>query len=297
MTAPARDRTQPVMDLVRRHAARLTRAGVPSPDHDASALAAHVLELAPSDLRITTTTDVTQTHLDRLAALVERRAERVPLQHLTGAAGFRTITLACRPGVFVPRPETEVLAGLAIEAVGPSPLVVEPCTGTGAVALSIATEVPQATVIATDRAPEAVELARCNAERLGLDVEVLHGDLLEPVDPALRRRVDVLVANPPYLTPSELDACDPEVRQHDPEGALVAGPTGHEITDRLIAAAPAWLRPGGTVLLEVAEARAAQVADRMRTAGLVDVAVVDDLTGRERIVRATIPDTSPEVRA
>lgn len=295
MTLLARDRPQPVMDLVRRHAARLTRAGVPCPEHDARALAAHVLELAPSALRITTTTDVTQSRLDRLTALVERRAERVPLQHLTGEAGFRTITLTCRPGVFVPRPETEVLAGLAIEAAGPSPVVVEPCTGTGAVALSIAAEVPDATVIATDRTPAAVELARRNAERLGLDVEVLHGDLLEPVDPALRGRVDVLVANPPYLTAPELDACDPEVREHDPERALVAGPTGHEITDRLIAAAPAWLRPGGTVLLEVAEVRAAQVADRMRTAGLVDAGVVNDLTGRERIVRATSPDTNPEV--
>lgn len=296
MTAPTRGRTQPVMDLVRQHAARLNRAGVASPEHDARALAAHVLDLSPSELRITTTADVTQTDQDRLAELVDRRAERVPLQHLTGESGFRTITLACRPGVFVPRPETEVLAGLAIEAAGPNPLVVEPCTGTGAVALSVATEIPDARVIATDRTPDAVELARRNADRLGLDVEVLPGDLLEPVDPALRGQVDVLVANPPYLTPSELDACDPEVRQHDPEGALVAGPTGHEITDRLIAAAPAWLRPGGTILLEVAEVRAAQVADRMRDAGLVDVAVVDDLTGRQRIVRATAPDTSPEVR-
>lgn len=278
-------RPVPAMDLVRRHAARLHDAGVASPMRDALALAAHALGSSPVELRTGALGDVDPAVLDRLDELVDHRSRRIPLQHLTGRAGFRTLTLACRPGVFVPRPETEVLAGLAVELAGPGSTVVEPCTGTGAVALSVAAEAPGTTVVATDRDAAAVDLARRNAAELGLDVDVREGDLLEPVGAPLRGRVDVVVSNPPYLTADELAGCEPEVREHDPRGALVAGPTGHEVTDRLIATVPAWLRPGGVLLLEVAEVRAAAVARRARDAGFRDVAVLDDLTGRERIVR------------
>lgn len=279
----------PLMDLVREHAQRLGTAGVPSPMQDALTLASHALGAPPAELRIRDVSEVDPAGLDRLADLVRRRAGRIPLQHLTGTAGFRTLTLTCHPEVFVPRPETEVLAGLAIDRAGPDAVVVEPCTGTGAVALSVGAEAPGATVVATDRDPAAAELARHNATRLGLSVEVLRGDLLVPVDPSLRGRVDVLVANPPYLTPDEVDACEPEVREHDPVGALVSGPTGHEVTDRLIEAAVDWLCPGGTLLLEIAEIRAAEVAERVRAAGLRDVGIAGDLTGRERIVQGEAP--------
>lgn len=281
-------RPVPAMDLVRRHAARLDGAGVASPMHDALMLAAHVLRASPAELRTGALGDVDPAAIDRLAELVDRRARRIPLQHLTGRAGFRTLTLACRPGVFVPRPETEVLAGLAVGLGGPGTTVVEPCTGTGAVALSVAAEAPGTTVVATDRDPAAVDLARRNAADLGLAVDVHEGDLLEPVAASLRGHVDVVVSNPPYLTADELAGCEPEVREHDPAGALVAGPTGHEVTDRLIATAPTLLRPGGVLLLEVAEMRARAVAHRARDAGFRDVAVLDDLTGRERIVRGVL---------
>lgn len=282
-------RTIPIMEHVRRHADRLAAAGVPTPLRDVLALAEHALGVPATELRVRDVTEVDDDGLDRLAELVRSRADRVPLQHLTGRAGFRTITVECRPGVFVPRPETEVLAGLAIDRAGPDAVVVEPCSGTGAVALSVATEAPETIVVATDRDRAAVEVARANAARLGVDIDVLHGDLLAPVDDRLRGHVDVLVANPPYLTPDELEGCEPEVREHDPVGALVAGPTGHEVTDRLIADATRWLRPGGVLLLEVAEVRAAEVARRAGSAGLLDVTITDDLTGRERIVQAVAP--------
>lgn len=281
-------RTGALLDLVRQHAARLADAGIATPMPDASALAAHALGIGRAEVRIRDLADVDPAALDRFAELVARRARRVPLQHLTGRVGFRTLTLECRPGVFVPRPETEVLAGLAIDLARPGAVVVEPCTGTGAVAASIAAEAAGVTVVATDRDPAAVDLARRNVAQLGLDVEVLHGDLLQPLGDALRGRVDVLVANPPYLTPRELVDCEPEVREHDPAAALVAGATGHEVTDRLIAASGRWLRPGGALLLEVAEVRASEVADRARAAGLQDVEVTGDLAGRERVVVAEV---------
>lgn len=282
-------RPGPVMDLVRRHAARLERAGIASALNDALTLASHALGMSRSELRVRDLGDVHDDVLNELDGLIERRARRVPLQHLTGTAGFRRLTLACRPGVFVPRPETEILAGHAIGLAGPGTTVIEPCTGSGAVALSIAAEAPGTSVVATDRDRAAVELARRNASVVGVDVDVRLGDLLGPVDERLRGGVDVLVSNPPYLTPDEIEACEVEVREHDPVGALVAGPTGHEVTDRLIGAAPTWLRSGGTLLLEVAEVRAAEVARRARGAGLREVVILDDLTGRERIVRGVKP--------
>jgi release factor glutamine methyltransferase len=191
--------------------------------------------------------------------------------------------------VFIPRPETEVLAGEAIARVPAEGLVVEPCTGTGAIACSVAFESAAATVVATDVSQAAVELARANAKRVGADVTVLAGDLLEPVDQALRGRVDVLVSNPPYLTPVEVAVGEPEVKDWDPYDALVSGSTGHEVTDRLISDAADWLRPGGWLLLEVDSSRAADTAQRAAAAGLVEAAVLADLTGADRIVVARRP--------
>jgi release factor glutamine methyltransferase len=193
--------------------------------------------------------------------------------------------------VFIPRPETETLAGEAIARVPAGGVVVEPCTGTGAVACAVATESQAEVVVATDRSETAVALARENAAACGARIEVLAGDLLAPVDPALRRRVDVLVSNPPYLAEAELAATEPEVRDWDPPAALVAGPTGHEVTDRLIVVATDWLKPGGWLLLEVDERRAAETARRARAAGLTEAGVVSDPTGRDRVVIARIPPT------
>ncbi len=161
-------------------------------------------------------------------------------------------------------------------------VVVEPCTGTGAVTCALAAEVPGATVAASDICPAAVAQARADAERLGLDVRVFQGDLLDGIPAALRGHVDVLVCNPPYLAAGELVGLEPEVVDYDPRDALVAGPTGHEVVDRLIAAAQAWLAPGGWLLLEVDPSRAAATIRRMAVAGLAGVEVAADLTGADR---------------
>jgi release factor glutamine methyltransferase len=267
-------------------AARLAAAGVPTPDVDAALLLRHVLGWSSVRLVTGAGEPLPPAAAARLEALTARREAREPLQLLVGTVGFRHLELEVRPGVFLPRPETEVLAGEAADRTPPGGVVVEPCTGTGAIACAVAAEARPGTVVATDLSPAAVALARANAARAGVVVDVREGDLLAPVPASLRGRVDVLVSNPPYLAAAELAALEPEVRDHDPLAALVSGPTGHEVTDRLIASAPAWLTPGGWLLLEVDSARARATARRARAGGLRDVSVLPDLTGADRIVAA-----------
>jgi release factor glutamine methyltransferase len=234
--------------------------------------------------------------------LAARRAAREPVQVVIGRTWFRELELACEAGVFVPRPETEIVAGLAIAAArqaGGAPLVVEPCTGTGAIALSVAVEVDGARVVATDVDPAAVALARRNLDRVragaagphhvAREVTVLEGDLLTPVDRELRGHVDVLVANPPYLPAADRGSWAPEVGDHDPDRALVGGDDGHELVDALLTAAADWLAPGGTVVLEIDERRGDRAAASAAAVGLVDVRVEADLTGAARAIVARRP--------
>jgi release factor glutamine methyltransferase len=276
-------------ELLRSLTARLADAAVPSPQADARWLVRHVLGWSAADLTLRRAEVID----DRVVALVlaagERRAKREPLQLILGGTDFRGIELELWPGVFVPRAETELLAELASVRVGSRDVVVEPCTGSGAVACAIAADHPGARVLATDRDGAAAALARHNAGRLGLDVEVLEGWLLAPLPADLRGRIDVIVANPPYLADGEVDDLEPEVAVWDPEAALVAGPTGHEVSDALIAESVLWLRPGGWLVMEHDERRVDEVADRACAAGLRDILVHPDLTGRSRFMTARTP--------
>jgi release factor glutamine methyltransferase len=275
---------------------RLEAAGVPTPEVDARLLVDAVEDRFGS-----------LEHCDRavLDGLVARRAARVPLQVVLGRTTFRWVDLEVVPGVFVPRPETEIVAGLAIDACAGrrQAVVLEPCTGSGAIACALLVEVPEVHVVATEVDDLAVDLARRNVAAVragrasppawratgGADVEVLHGDLLAPVSPLLRGRVDVLVSNPPYLPSGDLPTMAPEVAGHDPHRALFGGEDGHELVAALLAAAPVWLRPGGVVVLEIDDRRGPEVAAAATAAGLVDVRVVPDLTGRDRAVVAARP--------
>jgi release factor glutamine methyltransferase len=289
--------------LVAEHAATLEAAGVPSPQHDATVLARHVLGLTTAGVR--TAGPPSEDERRALAELVARRAAREPLQLVIGETWFRYLRLVCRPGVFIPRPETEVVAGLAIDAArtsGAAPLVVEPCTGTGAIACSVAAEVAGARVIATDVDTGAVDLARHNLAEVaagradvsglapGAGCRIEQGDLLGPVDDALRGRVDVLVSNPPYLPVTDRDAMPPEVARHDPPAALYGGDDGHDVVDRLLEAAATWLRPGGTVVLEIDARRADDALAAARVVGLADARIEIDLTGADRVLVARRPD-------
>ena len=275
-----------IAELLAQVTATFAEAGIPTPAVDAEWLLRHVTRWSRTRLVTKAGTVAPDDVVAQLRPLVTRRAAREPLQLIVGSVGFRYLDIEVRPGVFIPRPETEVLAGAAISRVPAGGIVVEPCTGTGAIAAAVAQETNAAAVVATDISEAAVELATANAKRADLPVNVLKGDLLDPVRRELRGAVDVLVSNPPYLTPDDLVHSQPEVLDWDPLEALVAGPSGHEVTDRLIAAALEWLRPGGWLLLEVDSARAAEAAARAEGAGLRDATILHDLTGTDRIVVA-----------
>jgi release factor glutamine methyltransferase len=210
-----------------------------------------------------------------------RRCTGTPLQHVTGRQQFRLLDLAVRSGVFVPRPETEVLVDAAFELLDGTaePNVVDVGTGTGAVALSIKKERPAARVWATDLASAAAALARENAASLGLDVTVLDGDLLEPLPRELEGKVDLVASNPPYVAREEFDSLPVEVKA-DPELALLGGTDVHR---RLIAESPRWLRPGGGLAVEIGAEQGEEVSAMFRSA-FGDVRVVRDLAGRDRVV-------------
>ncbi len=213
--------------------------------------------------------------------LMERRVNGEPLQYVTGVAGFRRLELAVGPGVFIPRPESESLAGRAMELLPDGGIVVDIGTGSGAVALSIADERPDARVWATDLSAEALGWAERNREALGLEVQLLQADLFDGLDEALKGCIDVVVSNPPYV-PAGF-SLGSEVVDHEPHVALFADESGLGIIEELLDRAKGWLNKPGWIVLEIGEVQRDAVMRLMQDAGFGDVAVHDDLAGRPRI--------------
>jgi release factor glutamine methyltransferase len=273
-------------DVVRRAAGYLERHDVPSPVPTAEMLLASVLGVSRVEL-YGRQEGLSSAEARTFGRALCRRCTGTPLQHLTGEVGFRHLMLTVRPGVFVPRPETEVVVEHALAALGDlaEPVVVDVGTGTGAIALAIADERPGARVVATDLSPEAVRLAVENAARVEADVAVVRGDLLDAVDPTLRGRVDLVVSNPPYVEAAELPSLPAEARA-DPELALIGGV---HVYRRLFAATVPWLRTRGAVVVEIGERQAAAVCAAAVDAGLESVRVHTDLAGRDRVVVARRP--------
>jgi release factor glutamine methyltransferase len=230
-------------------------------------------------------------------AMVERREAGEPLQYVLGEWAFRTLDLLVDPRVLIPRPETEVVAGRALDELArrapgrEHPLVAADLgTGSGAIALSLVAERTDVEVWATDSSPAALDVARANLAGLGsagARVRLAEGHWFDALPGHLRGRVDVLVSNPPYVAAGE--ELPAEVREWEPTAALVSGPTGLEALDVLIGGAPDWLAPGGALVVELAPHQAAEVAARAHDRGLVDVEVAADLTGRDRMVIACRP--------
>jgi release factor glutamine methyltransferase len=228
----------------------LAAAGVPSPEHDADALLAHVLGTTRSGL--VTADDPTATQVAQYDALLARRAAREPLQHLVGVTGFRRIELAVGPGVFTPRPETELLAGWAVErAAGAGrPVLVDLCTGSGAIARALADEVPSADVHAVELDPAAYSWAERNLAGTGVDLR--QGDMATAFDDLLGS-VDVVTCNPPYVPLTAWESVAPEARDHDPHLALFSGDDGLDAIRVLERRAAQLLRVGGWVGFEHAD--------------------------------------------
>lgn len=272
-------------EVLRSAAVYLDRHDVESPRETAEILLMHVLRTDRAGLYARDAgLDAREARM--FGRAICQRSTGTPVQHLTGEQAFRRIKLEVRPGVFVPRPETEILVEHALATLGDreDPLVVDAATGTGAIALAIKDERPDATVFGTDLSAEAVELARANAARLGLDVAVIEGDLLEPLPADLRGWVDVIVSNPPYVPPEDIDDLPAEVRA-DPRLALAGGTEVHR---RLAEQALRWLRSGGALAVEI-DARQGERVAAVLARGFTRVRVGRDLAGRDRVVLARMP--------
>jgi release factor glutamine methyltransferase len=291
------------LELTRLAAEHLAARGVADARLDAELLLAHVLGLRRLDLYLQFERPVGPDDVAAYREAVRRRARREPLQYITGKAAFREIVVRVDPRVLIPRPETEVLVGEVLGAAGVGVsgtgtrvgsgggdtrlLGLDIGTGSGAIALSLLTEGAFARVVATDVSPGALEVAAGNAASLGLEarLELRRGSVWEPIGEG--ERFHVIVANPPYVMESERAALMPEVRDHEPEGALFGGADGLTVIREIVSGAPSRLHAGGVLALEVGPTQARAVAKLMADAGLVRPRVVADLAGRDRVVLAT----------
>lgn len=269
----------------------LREAGVLSADTDALLLAAHLTGLTRGEVEAKAILGAVEPAGYR--ELVRRRAQRVPLQHLTGTAPFRQLELAVGPGVFIPRPETELLVQLTLDEVRlwreagvPHPRVVDLGTGTGAIALAVATEDPTTRVEAVEKMPQAFDWAQRNLR--GSKVALIQADYRDYA-PETAGTVCVVVSNPPYVPPKDVPS-EPEVRDYDPPTALYGG-AGHgmELPCAAMDTAVRLLRPGGSFFMEHAESQVDEVARALTDRGFVDIRLHHDLTGRPRATGARRP--------
>ncbi len=259
----------------------LAEADVPA--HEAERLLACAVGRSRAELL--TGGQVGSDDAQRYQDLVKRRLAGVPLQHLEGTVQFGPIELRSDHRALVPRPETEHLweeAVLALGEAGPGTVVVDLCTGSGNLALALKHRFPLARVFGTDLSSDALALAAENAGGLGLDVSFLKGDLFEALPHDLYERVDLLVANPPYVAEGEFDQLPVEVRDHDPRQALVAGPLGDEALARIAADAFWWMGTGGWLFCEIGETQSERALELF--GAYLDVEIRPDLAGRPRIL-------------
>ena len=257
-----------------------------SPVLDAEILLAHVLGRPRAFLRAHADDAVPPADHDRFRSLLTRRLAGEPVAYLTGKREFWSLDLEVGPGVLVPRPETELLVETALDAMAdrPAPQILDLGVGSGAIAVALAVELPSARITAVDASAAALEVARRNATRAGVDnIEFLQGGWYQPL---AGRRFDAIVANPPYLA-----ADDPHLPAlaHEPAGALIAGPTGLEALEEITAGAPGRLHPGGIVILEHGSGQGAAVREMCARAGLQAVETRRDLAGLERATLARRP--------
>nr|WP_202502084.1 peptide chain release factor N(5)-glutamine methyltransferase [Streptomyces sp. SID5785] len=265
-------------------AQRLADAGVPSPRNDAEELAAFVHGVKRGELHTVKDADFDARYWEVTA----RREAREPLQHITGLAYFRYLELQVGPGVFVPRPETESVVGWAIDAVRAmdvvEPLIVDLCTGSGAIALALAQEVPRSRVHAVELSEDALKWTRKNVE--GSRVDLRQGNALDAF-PDLDGQVDLVVSNPPYIPLTEWEYVAPEARDHDPDMALFSGEDGLDLIRGIERTAHRLLRPGGVVVIEHADTQGGQVPWIFtEERGWADAADHPDLNNRPRFATA-----------
>jgi release factor glutamine methyltransferase len=255
-----------ILEVINRGTDFLTKKGVPSPRLQVESLLAHVLQMPRMKLYLSFERKLTQEQLDAMRPLTQRRASREPLQYIVGTAPFCALELAVNKHVLIPRPETELLAERAwkfLKEFGGEPATaLDLGTGSGCLAIALATNVPQAAIHASDASAEALALARENATRHKANIQFYHGDLFAPVPPSLR--FSLIVSNPPYIPTARIETLDPEVRDHEPHEALDGGADGQDFYRRIATEAGAFLQPGGRLMLELDEEGAVATAEIFR---------------------------------
>lgn len=291
----------------------LAEAGISTPRQDAEILISHVLGLSRVDLYLHFYRTLTPQEHQAVEELIRKRGQRYPLQYLTGEVAFRGLILRIEPGVFIPRPETELLVECAVEVLGSSelrssmvrrdsfplsvadagrvagsgsPVVLDVGTGCGAIALSVASEVKDCLVYALDISTQAVDLARFNARKLGLEEKItfLVGDFVQITPAELRGKVDLVASNPPYIKKSDIACLEPEVRDYE-AAAIDGGRDGLAFFRRLLPFAQEFLAPGGQLLLEIGEGQVQEIVHLAEQTSFELVGIHKDLGGIDRIIQ------------
>lgn len=278
--------------LLQQSAAQLSQAGVLSPEVDSELLAAHCLGITRSELgvAIALNSEFPEEKIAVFSDGVSRRANREPLQHITGLAAFRHLELSVGKGVFTPRPETEQVVSFAMEKIASfeHPVVVDLCSGSGAIALSFATERPGAKVFAVEKSKEAFEFLKHNSNKYGLGLGQLSNVDLQDCLTEMESVADLVISNPPYI-PNEAIPVDLEVQLHEPAISLYGGVDGLDVIRQILSKAKQLLRTGGLLVLEHADTQALSIRELLLAEGWINVNSRKDLAGKDRMISATKP--------
>jgi release factor glutamine methyltransferase len=271
---------------------KFSAAGVLSPSVDAELLSCFILAATRSELTLLAISHESfpENKLPDFLQAVQRREKREPLQHITGLAPFRHLELEVGPGVFIPRPETEQLVDLAIQKIEAiqNPVIVDLCSGSGAIAISLNTEVAGSIVYSVELSQDAFSFLTRNYQRYGLDSKAIRNENLTTALEELEAGVDLVISNPPYI-PDAAVPIDLEVKLHDPAIALYGGQDGLDVIRQISARAWFLLRPGGHLVLEHAHTQAPAIGELLLTQGWQDVVSASDLTGKDRMISAVRP--------
>jgi len=283
-----------IRELIQVTSDYLDGKGVESAKLNAERLLADVLGMSRIELFFQHDRPVLGDELDRFRDLVRRRAQGQPLQQILGETEFYSRVFKVKPGVFIPRPETERLVEEAVALLAPpdrrllAPVAVEIGCGTGIIGISLAMEIPRLTVYATDVNPTAVKLTEHNAHTLGAGprIHVLPGNRFDPLPAHLKGQVDLVVSNPPYIREADIPGLAAEVSEHDPVEALSGGEDGLVFYRALVSGVSDWLRPGGHMAVEIGDDQGQDVEDIFSASGLEDIRVIRDYADRDRVVTA-----------
>ncbi len=273
----------------------LIRENVPSPYVDAEYMLAHVLGCRLKDLLIYPDRVLTEPEREQFNTCIERRSRREPLQYITGEVEFRGLLFKVNEDVLIPRPETELLVDEVVNGVSKKEVrVLDLCTGSGCIAVSIAKELTESRVYAVDISEGAIAVARENAGRHGVEERItfLIGDLFSAIDALnLKGKIDIIVSNPPYVSKKEMEELQPEIKDYEPASALFGGEDGLDFYRRIIRESPVYLSPGGYIVMEMGYSQSGSIKDLFeKEKGFTGIEVKKDMAGIERTIKAFNPD-------